>query len=74
MHSAGALLYQKIFILGNKVAGLVSGNRTPPWNLVLSFEHEVRRSVYRWVRDGESVTFFEYLEKIVLYCYKKNNN
>ena len=21
-----------------------------------------------------SVTFFEYLEEIVLYCYKKNNN
>ena len=24
--------------------------------------------------SGKLVTFFEYLEEIVLYCYKKNNN
>ena len=51
------------YILGNKVAGLVSGSRTPPWNLVLSFEHEVRRSVYRWIRDGEAATLQDAFKK-----------
>ena len=27
-----------------------------------------------WSRSLRDVTFFEYLEEIVLYCYKKNNN
>ena len=53
------------YILGNKVAGLVSGNRTPPWSLVLSFEHEVRRSVYRWIRDGESASLQDAFKKAV---------
>ena len=53
------------YILGHKVAGLVSGNRTPPWSLVLSFEHEVRRSVYRWIRDGESVSLQDAFKKAV---------
>ena len=41
------------FILGTQVAGLVSGSRTPAWSLVLAFEHECRKAVCKWLRDGK---------------------
>ena len=47
------------YILGTKVAGLVSGNRSPSWNLVLTFEHEARRAVHRWIRDGDCEDFHD---------------
>jgi hypothetical protein len=48
------------FILGTQVAGLRAGeSSSPSWNLVLSFEHEARKSAYKWVRDGEASTLQE---------------
>ncbi|CAE7502791.1 unnamed protein product, partial [Symbiodinium sp. CCMP2456] len=41
------------FILGSQVAGLVAGHRTPFWTLVLAFEHECRKAVCKWLRDGK---------------------
>ena len=53
------------FILGSQVAGLVAGNRTPSWTLVLAFEHECRKAVCKWLRDGKVQSLSEGYEKAI---------
>ena len=53
------------FILGTQVAGLVSGTRTPTWSLVLAFEHECRKAVCKWLRDGKCASLSEAYEKAI---------
>ena len=51
------------FILGTQVAGLVAGSRVPSWSLVLAFEHECRKAVCKWLRDGKVNTLADGYEK-----------
>ena len=53
------------FILGTQVAGLVAGTRTPPWSLVLAFEHECRKAICKWLRDGKVATLADGYEKAI---------
>ena len=52
------------YILGSQVAGLVAGDgHTPSWSMVLNFELEARKAVYRWIRDGDVSTLEEGFNK-----------
>ena len=53
------------YILGSQVAGLSAGDHTPSWNLVLEFEHEARKSAYRWLRDGETNSLQASFAKVI---------
>ena len=42
-------------VLGSKIAGLrLADGYSPPWNIVLAYEAEVRSHAYKLVRDGEA--------------------
>ncbi|CAE7262448.1 unnamed protein product [Symbiodinium sp. CCMP2456] len=52
------------YVLGSQVAGLVAGDgHTPTWSMVLHFELEARKSVYRWIRDGEALSLEDAFSK-----------
>ena len=52
------------YVLGASVAGLrTSDQRSPTWSLVLTYELELRKAAYRFVRDGECACIDTAIEK-----------
>ena len=53
-------------ILGKYVSGLALPNdQKPKWEIVLSYEQEIRKKAYQWVRQGDSPTIEEALLKAI---------
>ena len=53
-------------VLGKYVAGLaLPHNQKPKWEIVLSYEQEVRKKAYQWVRQGDVPTLEEGLQKAI---------
>ena len=53
-------------ILGKYVAGLpLPHEQKPKWEIVLSYEQELRKKAYQWVRQGEVPTLEEALLKVL---------
>ncbi|CAE7227317.1 unnamed protein product [Symbiodinium natans] len=51
-------------VLGSAVAGLRSASgQGPTWSLVLSYEQELRKAAYRYIRDGQCKDLRAALEK-----------
>ena len=53
-------------ILGKYVAGLpLPHEQKPKWEIVLSYEQELRKKAYQWVRQGDVATLEEALQKVL---------
>lgn len=52
------------YVLGASVAGLrAADQRSPTWSLVLTYELELRKAAYRFVRDGDCACIDSAIEK-----------